>query len=88
MKTGRILIFDMNTTRPATPPFQALDLEPDLEKGLPPEFLSHILGTIYDAALEEAGWVACLELIRKVLRCNYASLIVRTETIDDIGLIV
>ena len=88
MRTGLILIFDMNTTRPATPPFRTLDLEPDLEKGLPPEFLSHILGTIYDAALEEAGWVACLELIRKVLRCNYASLIVRTETIDDIGLIV
>ena len=67
---------------------QVLDLEPDLEKGLPSEFLSHILGTIYDAALEEKGWVSCLELIRKVLRSNYASLIVRVETVDDIGLIV
>ena len=65
-----------------------LDLEPDLEKGLPPAFLSHILGAIYDAALEEKGWVFCLELVRKVLRANYASLIVRTETVDDIGLIV
>lgn len=63
-------------------------LEPDLNAGLSPEFLSRILGAIYDAALEEAGWVSCLESIRKVLRANYASLIVRTETIDDIGLIV
>ncbi len=63
-------------------------LEPELNAGLSPEFLSRILGAIYDAALEEAGWVSCLESIRKVLRANYASLIVRTETIDDIGLIV
>lgn len=63
-------------------------LEPDLNAGLSPEFLSRILGAIYDAALEEAGWVSCLESIRKVLRATYASLIVRTETIDDIGLIV
>ena len=63
-------------------------LEPDLNAGLSSEFLSRILGAIYDAALEEAGWVSCLESIRKVLRANYASLIVRTETIDDIGLIV
>ena len=63
-------------------------LEPDLNAGLSPEFLSRILGAIYDAALEEAGWVSCLESIRKVLRANYASLIVRTDTIDDIGLIV
>lgn len=67
---------------------QALDLEPDLEKGLPSRFLSHILGSIYDAALDEKGWVFCLELLRKVLRADYASLIVRTETVDDIGLIV
>lgn len=78
----------MNTTRPDPPSLPTLDLEPDLEKGLPPAFLSHILGTIYDAALEEKGWVFCLELVRKVLRANYASLIVRTETVDDIGLIV
>ena len=62
--------------------------ETDLNLGLSPEFLSHILGTIYDAALEEAGWVFFLESIRKVLRANYASLIVRPETMDDIGLIV
>ncbi|MEO7160879.1 MAG: LuxR C-terminal-related transcriptional regulator [Polaromonas sp.] len=52
------------------------------------EFLSHILGAIYDAALDEAGWTACLETIRAKLSANYASLIVRTETTDDIGLIV
>lgn len=53
-----------------------------------PEFLSQLLGAIYDAALEEAGWVTCLESVRKILGANYASLIVRTETTDDIGLIV
>ena len=52
------------------------------------EFMSHILGAIYDAALDEAGWVSCLEAIRIELEGNYASLIVRTETTDDIGLIV
>ena len=53
-----------------------------------PDFLSFILGAIYDAALDEAGWVSCLESIRTILGANYASLIVRTETIDDVGLIV
>ncbi|MEP6964221.1 MAG: LuxR C-terminal-related transcriptional regulator [Polaromonas sp.] len=53
-----------------------------------PEFLSHILGAIYDAALDEAGWVTFLESVRNLLGANYASLIVRTETTDDIGLIV
>lgn len=52
------------------------------------DFLSHILGAIYDAALDEAGWVSCLEAIRIEMGGNYASLIVRTETTDDIGLIV
>lgn len=53
-----------------------------------PEFLSQILGAIYDAALDEAGWVACLETIREIFSGNYASLIVRKETVDDVGLIV
>jgi len=52
------------------------------------DFLSHILGAIYDAALDEAGWVKCLEAVRTELAANYASLIVRTETTNDIGLIV
>lgn len=52
------------------------------------EFLSSILGAIYDAALDEAGWVTCLEAIRAGFSANYASLIVRTETTEDIGLIV
>lgn len=58
------------------------------DKRLSFDFLSHILGTIYDAALDEAGWVACLEAVRTALSGNYASLIVRTETTDDVGLIV
>ena len=53
-----------------------------------PEFLSGVLGSIYDAALDEAGWVTFLESVRNLLGANYASLIVRTETTDDIGLIV
>jgi DNA-binding CsgD family transcriptional regulator/PAS domain-containing protein len=52
------------------------------------DLLSRVLGAIYDAALDEASWVTCLETIRVELAANYASLIVRTETADDIGLIV
>ena len=39
------------------PPGQVLGDE------ISPEFLSHILGTIYDAALDEAGWVKA-EILR------------------------
>ncbi len=59
-----------------------------LGESMTPEFLSRILGAIYDAALDEAGWVTFLESVRNLLGANYASLIVRTETTDDIGLIV
>lgn len=59
-----------------------------LREGLSPEFLSEILGGIYDAALDEARWVTCLQAVRTTLAANYASLIVRAETTDDIGLIV
>ena len=59
-----------------------------LGEHLSPEFLSHILGAIYDAALDEARWVICLEELRNTLGANYASLIVRHETNEDIGLIV
>lgn len=52
------------------------------------DFFSHILGTIYDAALDEAGWVVFLQAVRAELAANYASLIVRPESGDDIGLIV
>lgn len=59
-----------------------------LGEHLSPEFLSQVLGGIYDAALDEARWVTCLQEIRNALGANYASLIVRHETNDDIGLIV
>ena len=52
------------------------------------DFFGHILGTIYDAALDEAGWVVCLQAVRDEMAANYASLIVRPESGDDIGLIV
>ena len=66
------------------------DISPgsSLGESISPELLSFILGAIYDASLDEAGWVSCLESIRKILDANYASLIVRTETVDDVGLIV
>lgn len=78
----------MNPTCPETTDLQDSLSALPLGDKLSPEFLSHILGAIYDAALDEAGWVSCLESIRKILGGNYASLIVRAETIDDIGLIV
>lgn len=65
-----------------------ITLESPIGEKMSPEFLSHILGAIYDAALDEAGWVACLEAIRVIFSANYASLIIRKETVDDVGLIV
>ena len=59
-----------------------------LGENISPEFLSHILGSIYDASLDETGWIKCLEAVRNTLAANYASLIVRPETVDDVGLIV
>jgi DNA-binding CsgD family transcriptional regulator len=59
-----------------------------ISEKISPDYLSHILGALYDAALDEAGWVKCLEAIRVTFSGNYASLIVRKETADDVGLIV
>jgi DNA-binding CsgD family transcriptional regulator/PAS domain-containing protein len=59
-----------------------------ISEKISPDYLSHILGALYDAALDEAGWVKCLEAIRVTFSGNYASLIVRKETEDDVGLIV
>lgn len=67
---------------------QDISSEFSLGENMSPEFLSQILGAVYDAALDEAGWVSFLESVRKIMDGNYASLIVRTETTDDIGLIV
>ena len=49
---------------------------------------SRMLDTVYDAALDPAGWTNCLDLIRRELAGNYASLIVRPGSADDIGMIV
>lgn len=67
---------------------QDTSLATPLGEKMSPEFFSRILGAIYDAALDEVGWVACLESIRVAFSGNYASLIVRKETVDDVGLIV
>jgi DNA-binding CsgD family transcriptional regulator/PAS domain-containing protein len=49
---------------------------------------SRMLDTVYEAALDPAGWTNCLDLIRRELAGNYASLIVRPGSADDIGMIV
>lgn len=56
--------------------------------GLSLDRFSRLLETIYEAALDPAGWVTCLEEVRRELDGNYASLIVRPGTADDLGLIV
>lgn len=55
---------------------------------LSPDRLSHLLGTIYEAALDPANWSICLEEVRRELDGNFASLIVRAGTGSDLGLIV
>lgn len=49
---------------------------------------SQILDRLYEAALNPDGWESCLESIRHELQGNYVSLIVRTVTAEDTGLIV
>lgn len=49
---------------------------------------SQILDKLYDAALNPDGWEGCLDAIRDELGGNYVSLIVRTVTAEDTGLIV
>ena len=49
---------------------------------------SQILDKLYEAALNPDGWESCLEAIRHELQGNYVSLIVRTVTAEDSGLIV
>lgn len=49
---------------------------------------SRMLDSVYEAALDPAGWTNCLELVRCELAGNYASLIVRPGSADDIGMIV
>jgi len=52
------------------------------------ERFSHLLGVIYDAALDQANWSHCLEEIRREFSGNFVSLIVRQGTIHDVGFIV
>lgn len=49
---------------------------------------SRILDTLYEAALNPECWEDCLETVRAELDGNFASLIVRPGTADDLGLIV
>jgi DNA-binding CsgD family transcriptional regulator/PAS domain-containing protein len=56
--------------------------------GLSLDQFSRMLDTVYEAALDPAGWTNCLDLIRRELAGNYASLIVRPGSADDIGMIV
>lgn len=52
------------------------------------DHFSQILDTLYEAALHPEGWEKCLETVLQQLNGNYASLIIRTVTADDSGLIV
>jgi DNA-binding CsgD family transcriptional regulator/PAS domain-containing protein len=62
---------------------------PDTEPGpITLDRFSHILDTLYGAALNPEGWEDCLETVRAELKGNFASLIVRTVTAEDTGLIV
>ena len=62
---------------------------PETERGpITLDRFSHILDTLYEAALNPEGWEECLETVRAELQGNFASLIVRTVTADDTGLIV
>ena len=52
------------------------------------DHFSEILNTLYEAALHPEGWEKCLERVRLQFQGNFASLIFRTVTADDSGLIV
>ena len=52
------------------------------------DHFSRLLDTVYEASLDPVGWTNCLDLIRREMVGNYASLIVRPGTADDIGMIV
>ncbi|MDR2298331.1 MAG: helix-turn-helix transcriptional regulator [Comamonas sp.] len=48
------------------------------------EFINHL----YDAASRPEAWTTCLEVIRKQLGCNFASLVIRDTKGENEGLIV
>ncbi|MBV8249728.1 MAG: LuxR family transcriptional regulator [Comamonas sp.] len=52
------------------------------------EQFSHLIGLLYEAAMNPEGWKPFLEALRQQLGGNYASLIVRPGSADDVGLIV
>ncbi|MEG2048982.1 MULTISPECIES: helix-turn-helix transcriptional regulator [unclassified Comamonas] len=52
------------------------------------EQLSNLVSLLYEAALDPEGWKPFLEALRLQLGGNYASLIVRPGSADDVGLIV
>lgn len=52
------------------------------------EQFSALMSLLYEAAMDPEGWKAFLETLRLQLGGNYASLIVRPGSADDVGLIV
>ncbi|MBF5007486.1 helix-turn-helix transcriptional regulator [Diaphorobacter caeni] len=52
------------------------------------EQFSQLASLLYEAAMDTEGWRPFLELLRKQLGGNYASLIVRPCNADDVGLVV
>ena len=62
--------------------------DPPASESITLDRFSLILDRLYEAALHPEGWEDCLDAMRVELRGNYASLIVRTVTAEDSGLIV
>jgi DNA-binding CsgD family transcriptional regulator/PAS domain-containing protein len=52
------------------------------------EQVADLLGLIYESAIRPGNWTAALTAICKVFDANFASLIVRPRSEDDLGLIV
>lgn len=52
------------------------------------EQFSHLISLLYEAAMDPDSWKPFLEALRLQLGGNYASLIVRPGSADDVGLIV
>lgn len=71
---------EMTQNPVAVGPFAQLELSPS-------EF-SALLGQIYQGPMEKVPWGKALELIRKELRANYVTLILRSPAADRSGLMV
>ena len=61
---------------------------PFAQLALSPAEFSTLLGQIYQGPMEQVPWGKALELIRRHLRANYVTLILRSPAADRQGLMV